>query len=56
MLDFLGEDAAAARVHKAISHYVGDQYQDVGPIGSVPSPTTAQPTTAAIGDAIAERL
>ena len=54
MLDFLG-DAAAARVHKAISHYVGDQYQDVGRIGS-PSPTTAQPTTAAIGDAIAERL
>jgi len=44
MLDFLGEDTAAARVHKAISGYVE--------AGLSKDPLT----TVAIGDAIAERL
>jgi hypothetical protein len=44
MLDFLGEDTAAARVHKAISGYVE--------AGTSKAPLT----TVAIGDAIADRL
>ena len=48
MLDFLGESEAAARVHKAIRSYV-DSY-------SATSSSTSAPSTAALGDAIAERL
>jgi 3-isopropylmalate dehydrogenase len=48
MLDFLGEDEAAARIHKAVASYI----DDLNP-ASEPS---AAPSTEAIGDAIAERL
>jgi len=48
MLDFLGEANAAARVHKAIDEYLAADHADAS------SETTA--STAAIGDAIAERL
>jgi 3-isopropylmalate dehydrogenase len=48
MLDFLGEDEAAARIHKAVARYIGDQNPASGP--------SAAPSTEAVGDAIAERL
>jgi 3-isopropylmalate dehydrogenase len=50
MLDFLGEDDAAARVHKAMAGYIDDQYR------GGPPPADNQPSTVAVGDAIAERL
>ena len=48
MLDFLGEDEAAARIHKAVARYI----DDLNPAGE----PSATPSTEAIGDAIAERL
>jgi 3-isopropylmalate dehydrogenase len=50
MLEFLGEDQAAERVHKAIGSYIeSDRPQES-------TPGFSPPSTAAIGDAIAERL
>jgi 3-isopropylmalate dehydrogenase len=51
MLEFLGEGTAASRVHKAVGRYVDDQHRAGGA-----APAGEQPSTEAIGDAIAERL
>ncbi len=63
MLDFLGDGDAAARVHKAIGRYVDDRYRDGDRSGTGTGTGTGAPpagspalSTAAIGDAIAERL
>jgi 3-isopropylmalate dehydrogenase len=55
MLDFLGETTAAARVHKAIDEYIDQQYRIPSGAGADPNQSNP-PSTAAIGDAIAERL
>jgi len=49
MLDYLGEDDASARVLKVVHSYI----DDAGPSGSAGAPA---PSTADIGDALAERL
>jgi 3-isopropylmalate dehydrogenase len=48
MLDFLGEMDAATRVHKAINEYIASDHAGVS--------ASSTASTAAIGDAIAERL
>jgi 3-isopropylmalate dehydrogenase len=53
MLEFLGEDAAAARIHKAVTRYIDDQHHAGGSTGVAPD---GPPSTEAVGDAIAERL
>jgi 3-isopropylmalate dehydrogenase len=53
MLDFLGEEEAAARIHKAVARYIDDQHRTGG---TAPVPAGDQPSTEAVGDAIAERL
>ena len=50
MLEHLGESSAASRIAKAVDAFVDEL------CGATPSDTTVPRTTAAIGDAIAERL
>jgi 3-isopropylmalate dehydrogenase len=47
MLEFLGEQAAAERVHKAIRTFIDEEGESL---------SSSSPSTTAIGDAIAERL